>query len=88
MVPCTFNMHRVLQADSSSCDSYIPAKITIVAVNASAIVVSTALRVLYGMRNARADRRGQGRDARGTIEARFMKEGDVVDGNREFRYVY
>ncbi|KAL5344045.1 MFS general substrate transporter [Aspergillus crustosus] len=37
---------------------YIPAKITIVAVNASAIVVATTLRILYGMRNSRAVRVG------------------------------
>ncbi|KAJ0421480.1 major facilitator superfamily domain-containing protein [Aspergillus carlsbadensis] len=69
---------------------YIPAKITIVAVNASAIVVSTALRVLYGMRNARAERRDPGCDAKGSIEGRFIKEGDVSNGSRGggFRYVY
>jgi hypothetical protein len=50
------------------------------------------LRVLYGMRNGRADRRGPGGDAKGSIEARFMKEGNVTDGDgdggRGFRYVY
>ncbi|KAL2869473.1 major facilitator superfamily domain-containing protein [Aspergillus lucknowensis] len=63
---------------------YIPAKITIVAVNAAAIVVSTALRVLYGVRNAKADRMGD--SARSSIEAK------LINGEREedvaFRYVY
>ncbi|KAL2855653.1 major facilitator superfamily domain-containing protein [Aspergillus pseudodeflectus] len=67
---------------------YTPAKITIVAVNASAMVVSTALRVLYGMRNARAQGRGPGGEARGSIEGRFMKDGNTVVESPGFRYVY
>ncbi|PYH83554.1 MFS general substrate transporter [Aspergillus uvarum CBS 121591] len=43
---------------------YIPAKITIVAVNAGAIVISTTLRVVYGRRNARANRLGQAAGSR------------------------
>ncbi|KAL3458370.1 MFS general substrate transporter [Aspergillus heterothallicus] len=63
---------------------YIPAKITIVAVNASAMVVSAALRVLYGVRNARAERRGG--EAQGSLEGRLMKGESQSEG--AFRYVY
>ncbi|KAB8258475.1 major facilitator superfamily domain-containing protein [Aspergillus pseudonomiae] len=52
--------------------AYIPAKITIVAVNAGAIVVSTALRIVYGRRNARADRLG--------TPARSRMEGKLANG--------
>ncbi|KAL3442376.1 MFS general substrate transporter [Aspergillus insuetus] len=48
---------------------YTPAKITLVAVNAAAFIVSTALRVLYGRRNARADRVGG--PARSRMEIRL-----------------
>lgn len=68
---------------------YIPAKITILAVNAGAIVVSTSLRVLYGMRNARAARTGG--PARSRMEAKLAgrhgEEGDVHE-DVSFRYVY
>ncbi|PYI01480.1 MFS general substrate transporter [Aspergillus sclerotiicarbonarius CBS 121057] len=39
-------------------NTYLPAKITIVAVNAAAIMISSALRILYGVRNSRVDREG------------------------------
>ncbi|KAL3474259.1 major facilitator superfamily domain-containing protein [Aspergillus californicus] len=48
---------------------YIPAKITIVAVNAGAIIVATSLRIVYGARNARAARTGG--PARSRLEAKF-----------------
>lgn len=68
---------------------YIPAKITIVAVNAAAIVISTGLRVLYGYRNKRADRLGT--PARSRLEAKLAQgragHGDVHD-DVNFRYVY
>ncbi|KAL4954389.1 major facilitator superfamily domain-containing protein [Aspergillus filifer] len=71
---------------------YTPAKITLVAVNAAAIVVSTSLRVLYGKRNARADR--VGKPARSRMERKIedkrreeIAEADAQDGS-EFRYVY
>lgn len=70
---------------------YIPAKITVVAVNAAAIVVSTALRIMYGRRNTTADRLGT--PARSLIEARLTEKGDVQDVqnvhvDENFRYVY
>ncbi|BAE66559.1 unnamed protein product [Aspergillus oryzae RIB40] len=69
--------------------AYIPAKITIVAVNAGAIVVSSALRIVYGRRNARADRLGT--PARSRMEGKLangrMAEEDVQD-DVNFRYVY
>ncbi|KAL2826770.1 MFS general substrate transporter [Aspergillus pseudoustus] len=65
---------------------YTPAKITIVAVNASAMVVSTALRVLYGARNAKAERSGG--KAMGSIERRLSKEEGEGAGVGGFRYVY
>ncbi|KAL2809069.1 MFS general substrate transporter [Aspergillus granulosus] len=67
---------------------YIPAKITLVAVNASAIVVSTALRVLYGKRNARADREGGPAQSRMEIrlaDKRRVEEGETGE-NSQFRY--
>ncbi|PWY81540.1 MFS general substrate transporter [Aspergillus sclerotioniger CBS 115572] len=57
---------------------YLPAKITIVAVNAGAIVVSTMLRVVYGYRNARVDGR--------SLEER-LGSGSENQGS-DFRYVY
>ncbi|EYE89968.1 MFS general substrate transporter [Aspergillus ruber CBS 135680] len=66
---------------------YIPAKITIVAVNAAAIIVSTALRIVYGRRNSTADRLGT--PARSSIESRLTKKGEVQDVHDEsFRYVF
>lgn len=66
-------------------DSYIPAKVTIVAINAAAIVAAIALRVVYGMRNRKAE--GLGLPARSSLEKRFTKEEgeDLYPG---FRYVY
>ena len=70
------------------CNSYIPAKITIVAVNAAAIVVSTALRIIYGRRNSVADRLGA--PARSRIETRLANKGAAGDAqdDESFRYVY
>ncbi|KAF9894469.1 hypothetical protein FE257_007972 [Aspergillus nanangensis] len=69
--------------------AYIPAKITIVAVNGAAILVSTSLRVIYGRRNARADRLGK--PARSAMEEKMSHgregHGDVHD-DVDFRYVY
>ncbi|KAL4982992.1 major facilitator superfamily domain-containing protein [Aspergillus falconensis] len=66
---------------------YIPAKIAIVVANAAAIVVSTALRVLYGGRNREAERAGALVSAKSWMEKRLNKQ---VDGESEagFRYVY
>ncbi|KAL4913019.1 major facilitator superfamily domain-containing protein [Aspergillus aurantiobrunneus] len=62
---------------------YMPAKITIVAVNAAAIVVCTGLRLLYGARNRRAERLGV--SARSSMEHRITKGEELYPG---FRYVY
>jgi hypothetical protein len=40
------------------------------------------------MRNARAQGRGPGGAARGSIEGRFMKDGNTIDESPGFRYVY
>ncbi|KAL4925534.1 putative MFS transporter [Aspergillus undulatus] len=68
---------------------YIPAKITIVVTNAVAIGLCTGLRVLYGMRNRKADRLGI--SARSFIEERVAKGGGnhlEDDEDARFRYVY
>ncbi|KAJ5129128.1 uncharacterized protein N7515_005167 [Penicillium bovifimosum] len=67
---------------------YIPAKITIVAINAAAIVVSTALRIMYGRRNTAADRLGT--PARSLVETRLAGKRGVQDvyPDENFRYVY
>lgn len=67
---------------------YIPAKITIVAVNAAAMVVATILRIIYGLRNARANRSGT--PARSLLEQRMASKAVVQDvhDDRNFRYVY
>ncbi|XHG08008.1 hypothetical protein AWENTII_011138 [Aspergillus wentii] len=59
---------------------YLPAKITVVAVSAAAIVISACLRVLYGMRNSKADRLGVA--ARSYLEKKLGRDDDVA-----FRYV-
>ncbi|KAL4780659.1 N2227-like protein-domain-containing protein [Aspergillus varians] len=64
---------------------YIPAKVTIVAVNAAGIAVSCALRVLYGARNKKAERLGG--SARSSMEKRIAK-GEEMDMYPGFRYVY
>ena len=69
--------------------SYLPAKITIVVTNAVAIGICTGLRVLYGLRNARADRDGM--SAQGWVERKMEKAdpgGFDEDGEGRFRYVY
>ncbi|KAI2901854.1 hypothetical protein CBS11852_2420 [Aspergillus niger] len=70
---------------SRDAPGYIPAKITIVAVNAGAIIISTTLRVVYGRRNARANRLGQAAGSR--MEERLRSEEDD-EGVVDFRYVY
>ncbi|KAJ5602225.1 hypothetical protein N7510_011759 [Penicillium lagena] len=67
---------------------YIPAKITLVAVNAAAIVVSTILRIMYGRRNTIADHLGT--PARSKLEARMAGKQTVQDvhDDQSFRYVY
>ncbi|PYH46052.1 putative MFS transporter [Aspergillus saccharolyticus JOP 1030-1] len=67
---------------SRNAPGYLPAKITIVAVNAGAILISTSLRVVYGRRNARANR--MGRAAGSGRERRQEEDGGELD----FRYVY
>ena len=58
------------------------------AVNAAAILISTALRVMYGMRNATADRLGA--PARSSMEARLANKSSMRDVHDDdnFRYVY
>lgn len=67
---------------------YIPAKITLVAVNAAAIVISTSLRLMYGRRNKRADQLGV--PARSSMEAKMANKDGVQDvhDDENFRYVY
>lgn len=66
---------------------YMPAKITLVAVNAAAVVISTLLRIVYGIRNARANRAGT--PARSMLERRLAGR-SAPDGfdEKDFRYVY
>lgn len=61
---------------------YISAKITILAVNAAAMIVAGLLRLLYGWRNSRQDKAGDsGHDS--------VDSGDLTDlTNPKFRYVY
>jgi hypothetical protein len=68
------------------CLSYIPAKVTIVVANAVAIVVSTALRMLYGSRNREAERLGALVSATSWMEKRVA--GQVEEGEAGFRYIY
>jgi hypothetical protein len=60
-----------------------------VAVNAGAIIVSTALRIVYGLRNSRANQLGT--PARSRMEEKLASgrtaEEDVHD-DVNFRYVY
>lgn len=67
---------------------YIPAKITLVAVNAAAIVVSTSLRIMYGRRNRKADQLGV--PARSFMEAKMANKSALQDvhDDENFRYVY
>ena len=67
---------------------YMPAKITLVAVNAAAMVVVVLLRTVYGLRNARANRSGT--PARSFLERRMAGTSVVQDvhDDRNFRYVY
>lgn len=67
---------------------YIPAKITLVAVNAASMVIATAMRIMYGRRNARANRAGT--PARSWLEERMASEAVVEDvhDDKDFRYVY
>lgn len=66
---------------------YLPAKVTVLAVEAAAVVVALALRTLYVWRNRRADGEGDG-PAGCVVERRAWKRGtggDEMDGG--FRYV-
>ncbi|KAL4966185.1 MFS general substrate transporter [Aspergillus stella-maris] len=70
---------------------YTPAKITLVAVNAAAIVVSTSLRVLYGRRNARAERVGGPARSRMERKIEDKRRGEIMADEQDgsaFRYVY
>ncbi|KAL4800877.1 major facilitator superfamily domain-containing protein [Aspergillus venezuelensis] len=62
---------------------YIPAKITLVAVNSAAIVVSTALRVLYGRRNARADRVGGAARSRMERKLRNKRRAEIAEADAQ-----
>ncbi|KAJ5809063.1 uncharacterized protein N7503_001281 [Penicillium pulvis] len=71
---------------SKDAPQYIPAKITLVAVNAAAILISTLLRIMYGRRNSRADRLGT--PARSSMEARTASTQNANVDDETFRYVY
>ena len=80
---------------SRDAPGYQPAKITLVAVAACGVVVTTALRILYGIRNARADRTGDLAQsvserwlARNGREQYVQEEGEEEESERRFRYVY
>lgn len=82
------NMRITCWQLANSRTRYIPAKITLVAVNAAAIVVSTSLRIMYGRRNKRADQLGM--PARSFMEAKMANKGGMQDvhDDENFRYVY
>lgn len=58
------------------------------AVNAASMVIATLRRVVYGLRNARANRSGA--PARSMLEERMAGDADVQDvhDDKDFRYVY
>jgi hypothetical protein len=80
----------IRKTDFVSLRRYTPAKITLVAVNATAIIVSTMLRVLYGRRNARADRVGGPAQSRMEIRLADKRRGEEGEAGEvsTFRYVY
>lgn len=74
---------------------YKPAKITLVAVAASGVLVATAIRILYGIRNSQADRVGgpaqclvEKRLARYKDHETNVEAGEEEEAEKTFRYVY
>ncbi|KAL6232409.1 hypothetical protein BDW75DRAFT_247193 [Aspergillus navahoensis] len=67
---------------------YIPAKITIVVANVVAIVVSAALRVLYGRRNREAERAGGLVSAKSWMEKRLNKQKETMSALQKFKLVF
>jgi hypothetical protein len=73
------------QKDAKS--NYYPARVTLVATTASAIVVAVLLRILYGYRNVRAERLGE--PAMSHIEATAVRGRTSVDfADPGYRYAY
>jgi len=73
------------QKDAKS--NYYPARVTLVAATASAIVVAVLLRILYGYRNGRAERLGE--PAMSHIEATAVRGRTSVDfADPGYRYAY
>ncbi|KAF2423803.1 allantoate permease [Tothia fuscella] len=67
--------------------NYYPAKITLVASTSCSILVALALRLLYGYRNARAERLGE--PAMSHLEAKAIRERMSVDfADPGYRYEY
>ncbi|OJI96742.1 hypothetical protein ASPVEDRAFT_58601 [Aspergillus versicolor CBS 583.65] len=85
LVSAAFSIANIigpLTFQAKDAPEYIPAKITILAVNAGAIVVATSLRIVYGIRNARAARTGG--PARSRMEAKLeSREGDMHDATQD-----
>jgi MFS family permease len=67
---------------------YIPAKITLIVAMAAAIVVALLLRVLYGVRNARADKYEQPAMSRIERNAVLGARAFLDFGDTEYRYSY
>lgn len=65
---------------------YLPAKITLMAVVASALFATLALRLLYGYRNGVADEKGVG--AMSATERYNFEDIPDPDRSPNFRYVY
>jgi hypothetical protein len=67
--------------------NYYPAKITLVATTAAAVVIALLLRLLYGYRNSRADELGE--PAMSHIEASAVRGRTSVDfADPGYRYAY
>jgi hypothetical protein len=67
--------------------NYYPAKVTLVATQAAAIVIALALRLLYGWRNHRADVLGE--PAMSHLEAKAVRGSPSADfTDPGYRYAY
>jgi hypothetical protein len=66
---------------------YFPAKVTLVVSTSTSIIVAIALRLLYGYRNARAEKLGE--PAMSHVEARAIRSRSSVDfADPGYRYEY
>lgn len=88
MAFCVANIIAPQTFQSADAPNYLPAKITLIVVMSTTIIFAIGLRVLYGMRNTRADRLKEPAMSRFERNSVIKTSARLDFADRDYRYSY